>query len=112
MFGFFLLPLYLRSVLEPENQSPVSVCGGIVQKGAPEVFAELRNPGVLPPEIPDELLHGYPALTHALDLLVRGILLRLGLIKLLAQLLKAALVQSLILRHGGVQVNHVLHACR
>ena len=66
-----------------------------------------------PPEIPDELLHSYPALTHALNFLVRGILLRLGLIELLAQIFKAALVQSLILRHGGVQVNHVLqHAVK
>ena len=36
----YLLPLKLRTVLEPENQSAISICRDVIQQTAPEVLSE------------------------------------------------------------------------
>ena len=40
MIGFFLLSLKLRIVLEPENQSAISISRDVIQQTAPKVLAE------------------------------------------------------------------------
>lgn len=67
------------------------------QKRAQEVFAEHRYPVALILVFFDELLHGCPVVAHALELLLRGILLRIDLAELPAQFLIAAPVLILLL---------------